>query len=387
MIVVAACGSRSELLDTSDDDDAGFVSGDDGEARIESGSDSPIIDARAFDATAHDADETSDATIGDDGAADASDGAIEDSGTDASDSAIDDSGPDAAFDACAVRTLYVDAVNGHDSSDGSSPATPFQSITKAIAIAAADTCITTISVSPGTYDETNGETFPLHVPANVTLVGDETNKGAALGNPTFINGAGPATALLTATLYPSSGATIAGFEITAPPPTVDGSTFTPVEILLYAPMSDITLRNNTLAGSGTELFYGSIGVYTLGSLRNVIQGNVATGNNVGIYNGGGASSRVESNALTQNTYGFEADTLGADLGGGDGGSAGLNILSCNHQNIWLTASRQPAANNYWDHVPPTVTTNGSAADIYLSPFFTLTPPTTTGAMLATPNCP
>ncbi len=374
MIALAACGSRSELFETSNDDDDAGLTDDEGNAPIESGSDAPIADARAFDATASDAGETSDATVGSDGAADASDGAIE------------DSGPDAPFDACAVRRLYVDAVNGHDSSEGASPATPLQTITKAIAIAAADTCVTTISVRPGTYDEANGETFPLQVPANVTLVGDETNKGAAVGNPTFINGAGPATSLLTATLYPRSGATIAGFEITAPSSIDDATAFTPVEILLYSPMNDITVRNNTLAGSGTQLFYGSMGVYALGSFRDVIQANVVMGNEVGIYNRGG-SSRVESNALTQNMYGFEGDALGADLGGGDGGAAGLNILSCNHQNMWLTASGQPAANNYWDHVPPTVTTDASAADIFLSPFFTLTPPTTTGAMLATPNCP
>lgn len=379
MIAVAACGSDDTLFGVALLD-AGVVPDDDGRAPIESGSDAPIVDARAFDAavfdaTIQDAEETSDANDG--GFLDASD---------ASDSASEDSGPDAIVDACAARFLYVDAVNGHDSSDGASLATAFQTITKAIAIAAADPCVTMITVSPGTYDEANGEVFPLNVPANVALVGDETNKGAAAGGPTFINGAGAATAILIATLYPRSGATIAGFQITAPEPAADAAALRPVEVLLYG-MNDITVWNNTVVGSSTLPLTGSIGIYALGGLRSIIEGNVVTANEIGMYSGSGASSRVESNVVTQNMYGVEADTLGADLGGGDGGGAGLNVLSCNHQNLWLTASGQPAANNYWDHVPPTVTSTGDASDIFLSPFFTLVPPTTTAAMLATPNCP
>jgi len=94
-----------------------------------------------------------------------------------------------------------------------------------------------------------------------------------------------------------------------------------------------------------------------------------------------------ANVFTQNLYGFEGDYVGADLGGGAFASAGLNTLSCNFQNMWLTASGQPASNNYWDHVPPTIITDGGQGrgDIYMR--FAVTPPVTTGAMLASPNCP
>jgi hypothetical protein len=246
-------------------------------------------------------------------------------------------------------------------------------------------------VSPGRYDAANGEVFPIYVPANVLLVGDEANKGAASGNPTLVIGSALAYGPVLATLAPGSGATIAGLEVTAPPASGDAGDFYPMEILLHGsssgPTTNITVRNNTLAGSGTEIFFGSTGVYAVGSTNALVTGNVVTGNAIGLYNGGGASLKIESNVVTNNQFGFEGDYTGADLGGGALGSAGLNTLSCNKQNVWLTASALPAANNYWDHVPPTTTSTGVHADIFLSAYFMLTPPTTTGAMLATPNCP
>ena len=75
------------------------------------------------------------------------------------------------------------------------------------------------------------------------------------------------------------------------------------------------------------------------------------------------------------------------MGGGAFASVGLNTFSCNEQNLWTTASGVSAANNYWDHVPPTVIHGEGHADIFTPAFWVLTLPTTTGAMLATPNCP
>lgn len=380
IVGVAACGSRSELFELEDDLDAGDAAdvGTDTSADgpIESAPDASLIDAHVTDA------------IDDVNVIDVVDaGEIVDAIADADVDAMDAADSADAGDPCVLtRTIYVDAVHGLDTSDGEI-ATPTKTITKAIAIATADACVTTIDVSPGTYDDANGEVFPLNLPANVALIGDEANKGTG-ANPTFIHGYGRVNDVVGATLSPASGATIAGFEITAPGPDVDAEDwFYSDEIVLLAPMVGVTVRNDTIAGSGTDLFSGSGGVYVSGSADNVIENNVITGNNVGIYNGLGASSKISSNVVTQNAYGFEADYLGGDLGGGDAGSVGNNTLSCNHQNVWLTASNQPASNNYWDHVPPTITRDGGAADIFMSPFFTIAPPITTGAMLATPNCP
>jgi parallel beta-helix repeat protein len=157
-------------------------------------------------------------------------------------------------------------------------------------------------------------------------------------------------------------------------------------VLLYGPTTGVTVRNNTIVGSDADVQTGTVGIYSLGSTDNVIVGNVVRGNRIGLYNGTKASSKVESNIVTGNWYGVEADALGADLGGGAFASAGLNTFACNEQNLWTTAMGQLAANNYWDHVPPTFIHTGGHADIF-TPQFVLTPPTTPGAMLATSNCP
>ena len=380
-------GSDAEPRDTSPTD----VRTDAPTDASEAGADASDVTSAGDSSDATSASDASDATSARDASDatspdDAGDGEAEASDAGASDTGASDAPSDAPSDACAVARLYVDAVHGSDSASGAAAA-PYKTITRAIAVAEADACVTTIDVKPGTYDVANGEVFPLRVPANVSLIGDEAGKGLSDGGSVFILGSGFAYYPLGATVYPGAGATIAGVELTAPSAPPDAGWLYPSEVLLYGPATDVTVRNNTIAGSGTETFYGSIGIYVLGAIGNVIVGNVVTGNNVGVYNGPGASSKLESNVLRGNTYGFEGDYAGADLGGGSLASAGGNTLSCNDQNMWLSASAQPAANNYWDHVPPTTTSDGGHADVYLSPFYVLTPPITTGAMLATPDCP
>jgi Protein of unknown function (DUF1565) len=212
--------------------------------------------------------------------------------------------------------------------------------------------------------------------------------------PVFIVGAAFVWEQGGATLYPGSNATIAGLEITAPSAPSDAGWVYPIEVFISGPTTGVTVRNNTVVGSSAAAADGCTGIYHLNSPDNVVVGNVVKGNRVGLFNRGGvfdggiASAKVESNVVTLNLYGVECDSPGADLGGGAFASAGLNALSCNTENSWLTISDQPAANNYWDHVPPTTTSiNGGIADIFQPTNWGLTPPTTTGAMLATPNCP
>jgi parallel beta-helix repeat protein len=409
MVVAAACGARSGLLGEEDvgSPDAGgdqSVASDTGaDIPTEAGSDTRITEANPTYADSHPHEASVDART------DASDGryAIDasadagDARTDASDTgyAIDandvgavdgdagarDGPADARSEPCAVTQVYVDAVHGDDSSDGSA-ATPYKTITKAIMVAAGDTCIATIFVSRGTYDVVNGEVFPLRIPPNVALIGDEADKGLSDGGSVFILGFGVVKPLFRATVFPSSGATIAGFEITAPLAYPDPGSGYRHEVLLFEPTTGVTVRNNTIVGSDTNLQTGTVGIYARGSTDNVIVGNVVKGNTIGLFNGEGASSKVESNVVTGNLFGVETDALGADLGGGAFASVGLNTFACNEQNLWTTAMGQPAANDYWDHVPPTILRTEGHADIFMASFV-MTPPTTTGAMLATSNCP
>jgi parallel beta-helix repeat protein len=420
MVVAAACGGRSGLDGEDDDSGSAENAGDPSigpdpgtDIPDEPGSDASIADVSATDAGAHprdaSVDAANDARNANDARTDASDARYADASADARDARTDandagyaidakdggavdgdagarDGSADTRTEPCAVTHLYVDAVRGVDSSDGSAAA-PYKTITKAITFAAAETCIDTIFVSQGTYDVVNGEVFPLRIPPNVSLIGDEANKGLSDGGSVFILGFGDVAPYFRATLLPDSGATIAGFVITAPLAAPDLGNGYRYEVLLLGPATGVTLRNNTIVGTDTEIFSGTVGISVRGSTDNVIVGNVIKGNTVGLYNGGAASQKVESNVITGNYYGVETDALGADLGGGALGSVGLNTFACNEQNLWTTAPGQPALNDYWDHVPPTIVKGMEGhADIYMATFVT-TAPITTGAMLAATNCP
>ncbi len=69
--------------------------------------------------------------------------------------------------------LYVNPSTGNDSASGSQ-VTPLKTITKATQQATAGS---SIRLMPGTYNAATGEVFPLVVPSNVTVVGDESQKG------------------------------------------------------------------------------------------------------------------------------------------------------------------------------------------------------------------
>ena len=72
--------------------------------------------------------------------------------------------------------LYVNPSTGNDSASGSQ-ATPLKTITKATQQATAGS---SIRLMPGTYSAATGEVFPLVVPSNVTVVGDESQKGKGI---------------------------------------------------------------------------------------------------------------------------------------------------------------------------------------------------------------
>jgi parallel beta-helix repeat protein len=72
--------------------------------------------------------------------------------------------------------LYVNPITGNDSASGSQ-VTPLKTITKATQQATAGS---SIRLMPGTYSAATGEVFPLVVPSNVTVVGDESQKGKGI---------------------------------------------------------------------------------------------------------------------------------------------------------------------------------------------------------------
>lgn len=261
--------------------------------------------------------------------------------------------------------IYVDAVIGLDANSGFSTA-PLKTITFALGGAVSGD---TVQVLPGLYDTTNGEAFPIVVPAGAFLIGDEANKGST----TTIDGAALASTVVDGAL----NSVIAGFNLTN-----GGGTFT-----FYPTASGVELRNSTVTG------FGSAGIYIDGAVGggHRIIGNVVNGGGTGIglvtVGTPGALTLIQGNEFTNNNYGVEFDNLGGDLGGGATGSTGGNLLYCNIGNdFWsINAITVDAQNNFWDHVPPTTEAveTASGVDIFTGGSAILT---TTGAMLAPSPC-
>ncbi len=67
---------------------------------------------------------------------------------------------------------YVDAVNGSNSNNGTSPGSAFKTISFAVANTPTSG-VQTIHIAPATYDLANGETYPLVMRDGLQLVGDQ----------------------------------------------------------------------------------------------------------------------------------------------------------------------------------------------------------------------
>src|SRR5436309_15914258 len=104
---------------------------------------------------------------------------------------------------------WVSASDGSDTNPGTQNS-KFKRLTHAMSVATRSG--TTVHVAPGTYS--NGEIFPIIVPAGVLLIGDEANKGGG-STPTSIVGGGlaPGSAPgdIGVAVLPGTGSTIAGF--------------------------------------------------------------------------------------------------------------------------------------------------------------------------------
>ena len=240
----------------------------------------------------------------------------------------------------ATATLFVNPRLGADDATGTSAAQPFRTLTHAFAVAGggAKGPAPVIAVAPGTYDAAGGETFPLVVPAGITVVGDEENKGAGI----VVSGAGPMATreFFQTAMVPSSNATVAGLTVT---------TTGNCSLAYEAPTggAGITLRNNTIATGGF------CGVYLMVASGGMIADNLWQGGGTGmtlIAVGGDATTPVQGNVFQGPV---ELDNNYLDLGGGAGASTGHNQFIGAGMNFF-TGLGVKARDNHWRHAPPTV---------------------------------
>jgi len=258
---------------------------------------------------------------------------------------LDKTGATAVAAPC--TNLWV-SVNGSVMATGGSVNNPAKTITYTLMKAVSGD---TVNVAPGTYDLANGEIFPITVPPFVSLIGDEAGKGNPGGvNQVLVTGSGLVSGQTTTTnttvIEPMDFAQVAGLVIKN-----TGTCCTAMGLALNHQFN--TIRNNTISNNawhGIYLFQSTGGHSILG---NVLKSNGSTG--LVINSTFTAESRAADNIITANPIGVQGNTLGLDLGGGSANSPGRNAIYCNntydvYTDIGVTIS---AANNFWDHSPPT----------------------------------
>jgi parallel beta-helix repeat protein len=195
----------------------------------------------------------------------------------------------------AVATLHVNPVIGNDANTGSR-LSPLKSITRALK---ATRTPGIIQLAPGTYSTSNGEVFPLIIPGEMLVVGNESNKGQGI----IISGSGqyqsPTFGGQDITLLLLGNASLLGVTVINPV-----SKGTGIWIESTAP----TLANNTFSKCGRE------GIFATGKakpaiLDNVFVQNAASGLMMARYSKG----EVLRNVFENNPVGIAISDFAAPL--------------------------------------------------------------------------
>jgi hypothetical protein len=253
--------------------------------------------------------------------------------------------------------IHVDAEEGDDETGLGTWAAPLRTLTAALGVAEEGD---TVYVRPGTYDPPHGESPPFDVPAGVMLRGAHRDSCVLVGHgdhgivvsldveagiERFTIGNADQDVIGVNTSFPGSIRRIVvrgGFEYAALR-VASGS---------EAVVEDCYLENadRPLTGRGLELIWGSRATVRRCTLRGWSQGALV---------GGEADPLVEHSVFEGNVIGVDTiesdeDLTEPDLGWGDRGSLGGNVirgnLSCGVVN--RTPGTIVAINNTWNAVPP-----------------------------------
>ncbi|TAF12448.1 MAG: DUF1565 domain-containing protein, partial [Nostocales cyanobacterium] len=194
-----------------------------------------------------------------------------------------------------VTTLYVNSVTGKDTNTGSR-LSPLKTITHALKITKSPGII---QLLPGTYSSATGEIFPLIIPGEILLVGNESNKGKEI----IISGSGkyqsPSFGWQNITLLLLADASILGITITNPSHKGTG-----IWIESTAP----TLANNTFSQCSRE------GILTTGNAKPAILDNLFIENAAsGLMMARHSKGEVLRNVFENNPVGLALSDFAAPL--------------------------------------------------------------------------
>jgi parallel beta-helix repeat protein len=214
----------------------------------------------------------------------------------------------------------VNPASGNDNAAGSQAA-PYKTITRALQRA---TFGTRIQLTNGTYNTTSGERFPLVIPAGVTVVGNESQKGRGI----VLEGSGefnsPTFARQNVMIRPENGAQLRGVIVTNRAQRGTG---------VWIEATSPTIANNTFINCGRE------GVFATGNATpevsdNIFQQNAASGISI-VRN---AKGEIRRNVFRKTGYGIAISDNAAPL-------VADNQAVENRSGIVLTGNCRPVLRN------------------------------------------
>lgn len=205
--------------------------------------------------------------------------------------------------------IYVNPQTGSDRPDQGSNIAPFKTITYAISRAQAGQII---QLAYGTYSSATGEKFPIRVHLNVTLRGNETEKGkgmAIVGGGTLLTGSGfPQNVAITL----ADRAELRGVTVTNPnsrgyglwienaSPAIANNTF------IDNQQDGALITGKSTAIISTNQFFrnGTSGLAIEGEATPDIRGNLFQQTTFGMSIRQDASPQITENTFTQNQNGI-----------------------------------------------------------------------------------
>lgn len=217
--------------------------------------------------------------------------------------------------------IFVNPSTGNDAATNGSEAAPYKTISFALRQARAGSII---QLAPGNYDSSNGEQFPLNIPANVTLRGDESSKGQGIQ----ITGGGGYTSRTFAaqniTILANNGVTITGVTVTNP--NQRGTA-------VWVESTNPTITNNTFTNSVRD------GVFVTGTGNPRVENNLFTlnqGNGISIAKE--ARGEVRNNVFQNTGFGIAVSENAAPL-------ITNNQIIGNNGGVVITGAGKPVLRN------------------------------------------
>lgn len=218
-------------------------------------------------------------------------------------------------------TLYVNPARGNDAGSGATASAPLKTISRALSLAGPGTIV---QLAPGTYSVESGESFPLRVPPEVSVVGNAATRGegvTVVGGGFFIS---PSFARQNVGFVFLNGGRLSG--ITATNPNSRGSG-------VWVEDGQPVLSSNTFTRNARE------GVFVTGQSAPLVENNVFQRNT-----GNGISLTRSNRAIVRSNL-FQATGYALAIGGSSAPQIQNNEIIENRDGVLISDSARPVLRN------------------------------------------